>query len=169
MTSDLTHEKQQLHELVDRLAPSQVSAVRGLLQVMLDPVSRAIANAPVDDEPLTAEEAHAFNEAREWLKHNEPIPHERVPRLVNKRGGDPERALAFLRTLRHLVELIGSDVYGEFEAEARERLGQRDPDDWPILAAALALRCPIWTEDTDFFGCGVATWTSNRVRVFLRE
>lgn len=94
---------------------------------------------------------------------------EHLPRLVNKRGGDPERALAFLRALRHLVELIGSDVYDEFEAEARERLGQRDPDDWPILAAALALRCPIWTEDTDFFGCGVATWTSNRVRVFLRE
>ena len=78
MISDLTHEKQQLHELVDRLAPSQVYAVRGLLQVMLDPVSRAIANAPVDDEPLTAEEAHALNEAREWLKHNEPIPHEQV-------------------------------------------------------------------------------------------
>ena len=78
MTSDLMHEKQQLHELVDRLAPSQVCAVRGLLQVMLDPVSRAIANAPVDEEPLTAEEAHALNEAREWLKHNEPIPHEQV-------------------------------------------------------------------------------------------
>ena len=78
MTSDLTPEKQQLHELVDRLAPSQVHAVRGLLQVMLDPVSRAIANAPVDDEPLTTEEAHALNEAREWLKHNEPIPHEQV-------------------------------------------------------------------------------------------
>jgi hypothetical protein len=78
MTSDLTHEKQQLHELVDRLAPSQVYAVRGLLQVMLDPVSRAIANAPVDDEPLTAEEANALYEAREWLKHNAPIPHEQV-------------------------------------------------------------------------------------------
>jgi hypothetical protein len=78
MTSDLTHEKQQLHELVDRLAPRQVYAVRGLLQVMLDPVSRAIANAPVDDEPLTVEEVHALNEAREWLKHNEPIPHEQV-------------------------------------------------------------------------------------------
>jgi hypothetical protein len=23
------------------------------------------------------------------------------------------------------------------------------------------------TEDTDFFGCGVATWTSNRVEIFL--
>jgi predicted nucleic acid-binding protein len=39
---------------------------------------------------------------------------EHLPRLVNKRGGDPERALAFLRALRHLVELIGSDVYGEW-------------------------------------------------------
>ena len=45
---------------------------------MLDPVSRAIANAPVDDEPLTAPEAHALDEAREWLKHNPPIPHEQV-------------------------------------------------------------------------------------------
>jgi hypothetical protein len=78
MTGDLTHEKQQLRELVEKLAPSQVYAVRGLLQVMLDPVSRAVANAPVDDEPLTAEEAHALNEARDWLKHNEPIPHEQV-------------------------------------------------------------------------------------------
>jgi predicted nucleic acid-binding protein len=92
-----------------------------------------------------------------------------LPRLVIQRGGDPEKALAFLRTLSHLVELIGSDVYGEFENEARERLGRRDPDDWPILASALALRCPIWTEDTDFFGCGVATWTSDRVKVYLRE
>jgi predicted nucleic acid-binding protein len=66
------------------------------------------------------------------------------------------------------MEMIGSDVYGEFEAEARERLGQRDPEDWPILAAALALGCPIWTEDTDFFGCGVATWTSRSVQMFLR-
>jgi hypothetical protein len=78
MTSDLTHEKQQLHELVDRLAPSQVYAVRGLLQVMLDPVSRAIANAAVDDELLAVEEVHALNEAREWLKHNQPFPHEQV-------------------------------------------------------------------------------------------
>jgi hypothetical protein len=78
MASNLTQEKQQLHELVDRLAPGQVQAVRGLLQVMLDSVSRAIANAPVDDEPVTAEEAHALDEAREWLKHNRPIPHEQV-------------------------------------------------------------------------------------------
>lgn len=45
---------------------------------MPDPVSRAIANAPVDDEPLTAEEAQAVDEAREWLKRNAAIPHEQV-------------------------------------------------------------------------------------------
>jgi predicted nucleic acid-binding protein len=92
-----------------------------------------------------------------------------LPRLIIKRGGSPEKALSLLHALRALVELIGSDVYGEFEADARERLGKRDPDDWPILASALALGCPIWTEDTDFFGCGVATWTSDRVLVFLKE
>jgi predicted nucleic acid-binding protein len=94
---------------------------------------------------------------------------EHLATLVVKRGGDPEKALLFLRSLRSLVVLIGSEVYGELETEARERLGARDPEDWPILASALALGCPIWTEDTDFFGCGVATWTSDRVLMFLRE
>jgi len=53
--------------------------------------------------------------------------------------------------------------------EARKRLDSRDPEDWPILASALALQCPIWTEDTDFFGCGVATWTSTSIGSFLQE
>jgi hypothetical protein len=70
--------KEHAHELIDRLAPRQVTAVVGLLEAMLDPVSRAIANAPVDDEPVTAEEKKAIAEAREWLKHNPGIPHEQV-------------------------------------------------------------------------------------------
>ena len=45
---------------------------------MLDPVEIALANAPFDDEPLTAEAIKALNESREWLKHNDPIPHEQV-------------------------------------------------------------------------------------------
>ena len=68
---------------------------------------------------------HAYAEAEEHLVA-----------LVIKRGGDPERALALLRSLGRLVELIGSEVYGEFEAQARERLARRDPEDWPMLAAA---------------------------------
>jgi predicted nucleic acid-binding protein len=44
----------------------------------------------------------------------------------------------------------------------------RDPDDWPIVAVALLLDFPIWTEDQDFFGTGVATWTTDRVELYLR-
>src|ERR1039457_4858326 len=45
---------------------------------MLDPVSRAIANAPAEDEEVSAEEERAVAGAREWLKHNKPIPHQEV-------------------------------------------------------------------------------------------
>ena len=73
-----TTEKQQAHELIERLPPTQLSAVVGLLEAMLDPFSRALANVPIDDEPVTAEEEKALAEAREWLKHNKGIPHEQV-------------------------------------------------------------------------------------------
>src|SRR6266852_2124917 len=71
-------EKRRAHELIEKLAPRQASAVVGLLEMMLDPVSRAIANAPTDNEPLDPREEKALNEAQEWLKHNKPIPHEQV-------------------------------------------------------------------------------------------
>jgi hypothetical protein len=44
-------EKQHAHELIEQLPPSQLSALVGLLETMVDPVSRKLAAAPVDDEP----------------------------------------------------------------------------------------------------------------------
>ncbi len=73
-----TDEKQQAHELIDQLPPRQLSAVVVLLEAMLDPVSRAIAHDPIDDEPVTPEEEEALAEAREWSRHNKCIPHEQV-------------------------------------------------------------------------------------------
>lgn len=80
MSADQANPKRQLHELIERLAPSQLAAVRDLLQVMLDPVSRAIANAPLDDEPETQEERQAVAKSKEWFeKHGgQGIPHEEV-------------------------------------------------------------------------------------------
>jgi hypothetical protein len=64
---------------VERLDTAQLTtAVRFLEFMLLDPVSRAIATAPVDDEPLTEAERLAVAEADEWLKHNKPIPFEDV-------------------------------------------------------------------------------------------
>ena len=94
---------------------------------------------------------------------------EHLAALVVKRGGDPAKGLALLRSLAALGTIVSQDIYGDFEAEARKRLDVRDPEDWPILAAALALGCPIWTEDTDFFGCGVATATSANIGSFLGQ
>jgi len=72
-------EKQHAHELVERLDAAQLpTAVRFLEFMLLDPVSRAIATAPIDDEPLTEDERLAVAEADEWLKHNKPIPFEDV-------------------------------------------------------------------------------------------
>jgi hypothetical protein len=71
-------DKQRAHELIERLSPSQVPAAVGMLESLLDPVSRTIANAPIDDEPLTKDDEKALAEAREWSKHNQPIPHEQV-------------------------------------------------------------------------------------------
>ena len=72
------NEKQQAHDLIERLAPSQISAVVHLLEVMTDPVAHSLANAPIDDEPISEEEMRAVEASREWLKDHEPISHEEV-------------------------------------------------------------------------------------------
>jgi hypothetical protein len=59
--------KQHAHELIERMAPAQVSAVVALLETMLDPVSRAIANSPFDDEPETEAERQAVAASKAWM------------------------------------------------------------------------------------------------------
>lgn len=59
--------KEQAHELIEQMAASQVYAVVNLLEVMLDPVSRSIANAPFEDEPISEEENRAVAASKAWL------------------------------------------------------------------------------------------------------
>jgi predicted nucleic acid-binding protein len=100
----------------------------------------------------------AFAEAREHL-----------PEILLKRGINPEAAMAVLDELLLLIGCVDAEIYGPFGAIARQRLRTRDEDDWPVLAVSLAMECPIWTEDADFFGAGVATWTTDRVELLLKE
>ncbi len=71
-------QKQHAHELVDRLDTGQLDAVVRLLEVMTDPVARAIANAPIEDEPISEEEIRTVEASREWLKTHKGIPNEEV-------------------------------------------------------------------------------------------
>jgi hypothetical protein len=80
MATNGESKKRRAHELIDRLAPRQASAVVGILEVMLDPVAQAIANAPVDDEPETEEEHQAVAESKAWFERRggKGIPHDEV-------------------------------------------------------------------------------------------
>jgi hypothetical protein len=71
-------QKQHAHELVDRLDTGQLNAVIRLLEVMTDPVARSLANAPIDDEPVTEEEARDITAARAAFERGDGIPHEQV-------------------------------------------------------------------------------------------
>jgi predicted nucleic acid-binding protein len=93
-----------------------------------------------------------------------------VPEILTKRGFPAQASAVYAETLDLLplrVTLMPSEAYADRETEARLRLAGRDEGDWPILALALELGCPIWTEDTDFFGSGVPTWTTDRVELYL--
>jgi predicted nucleic acid-binding protein len=50
-------------------------------------------------------------------------------------------------TIGRMVEPVDRSLYEDFENLARDRVLTRDPDDWPIVAVALLLDFPIWTED----------------------
>jgi hypothetical protein len=71
-------DKQHAHELIDRLAPGQVAAVVGLLEIILDPFARKLANAPYDHEPVSAEEARELEETRASLGRGEGISNAEV-------------------------------------------------------------------------------------------
>ena len=68
MALDLVQERRQAHAYLDHLPPEQLSAVRGLLETMLD------------REQIADEEEGAVHEAKQWLRDNggKGIPHEEV-------------------------------------------------------------------------------------------
>ena len=99
----------------------------------------------------------AFDDAEKYL-----------PPLLSKRHISGADLPATFHYLQQFVETVDRDVYGNFENDAKARLQGRDEEDWPVLASALALNCPLWTEDTDFFGTGIAVWTTSRIEIFLK-
>jgi predicted nucleic acid-binding protein len=98
----------------------------------------------------------AYADARQYL-----------PGLLIRRGVDPAAAMAVLDQLEIIVRCVDAELYETAKTEALRRIESRDADDWPVLACAMLLDCPVWTEDADFFGTGVATWTSDRVELYL--
>ena len=118
--------------------------VRGLLQAYEDSIVFYTPDVCVDD-------------AREY-----------IPRVLISRGDDPETGTAVLDQVELLVQPVDEALYRDFGQLARERVAARDVEDWLVVAVALMLSAPVWTEDRDFFGSGIATWTTDRVELYLQ-
>jgi hypothetical protein len=91
MAQAATNPKQHAFELINRMSTGQVSAVVGLLEAMLDPVSIALANAPYDDEPVSEEEARDIAESRAAYARGEVVSHDEVLAEFGLTADDFER------------------------------------------------------------------------------
>ncbi len=66
----MTADRQHAHHLLDQLGPTQLAAVVHLLEAIVSPHD--------DTDTLSNSERQAIADADEWLKDNQPIPHEEV-------------------------------------------------------------------------------------------
>jgi hypothetical protein len=80
MEPNLTQERQRAHALLDMLPDHKLNVVRNLLEVMVEPFSRSLALAPVEEEEITPETAAALDCARASLARGEGIPHDEIRR-----------------------------------------------------------------------------------------
>lgn len=75
--------------------------------------------------------------------------------------------MAVLEGLVSIVQSVDEEIYADMRTQAMQRIAMRDANDWPILACAMTLGWPVWTEDADFFGTGVPIWTTDRVSLYF--
>lgn len=70
--------RQEAHKYLDCLPGEQLAAVHNLLESMLSPLERALALAPVETEPISAQEAAAMEKGAASLDRNGGVPFEQV-------------------------------------------------------------------------------------------
>lgn len=83
--------RQHAHDLIERMPGPQIAAVARLLEVMLDPVSGALAAAPVEREAISAAEEREAAQSRRWLATHRGVPLEAV-KAEMERGARPRRS-----------------------------------------------------------------------------
>jgi hypothetical protein len=80
MEPNLDQERRQAHALIDVLPPEKLTAVKSLLEVMVEPLARSLALAQAEEEELTPETTAALDRARASLVRGQGIPHDEILR-----------------------------------------------------------------------------------------
>jgi len=91
-----------------------------------------------------------------------------IPDVAKRRGLNSALVRSILQDVAGIIQPVDKSLYESHDKLARERIQRRDPRDWPVVAVALMPGLPVWTEDQDFFGSGIPTWTTDRVELYLR-
>lgn len=76
-------DRQQAHQLLDRLGPTQFTAVAQLLEVLttdVESLAHSLARTPVEDEEVTTETAASLERARASIARGEGIAHDEILR-----------------------------------------------------------------------------------------
>jgi predicted nucleic acid-binding protein len=92
--------------------------------------------------------------------------HEYAGYLAKKRRLSSDLVLLALAALP--VTVVDRAVYAARVPEAARRIGSRDPDDAELLALALHLNVPVWSNDKDFEAAGVEWHTTAQLLRKLR-
>jgi hypothetical protein len=80
MEPNLNQERQEAFALLNMLPAGKLNTVCSLLEVMVGPLARSLALAPVEQEEVPPEAAAALERARASLARGEGIAHEKVRR-----------------------------------------------------------------------------------------
>lgn len=96
----------------------------------------------------------------------------RIDRFAKRRelsaAGREELLVRCTEAIDDNLAVLQEPIYSALEDEALAR-SVRDPTDWPVVACALALSAGVWTEDNDFLGTGVPTWTTATLSLWLER
>ena len=100
-----------------------------------------------DDVERVYTPAAAYDEVLEYL-----------PSLAKKKRLELDTLLLAFAALP--VTIMERSEYEAKLPAARRRIGRRDPDDVDVLALALTLKLPVWSNDNDFENSGVEWYTT---------
>lgn len=118
---------------------------------------------------VTAPGLELFVAAGAWTETLHELP-KRVEAILRQGKLSREQveslASGALALIDEVATLVNEEQYLPLQTEALRRI-PADPDDWPTVAVALLLDAQIWSEDRDFFGCGVGVWTTQTLATHL--
>ena len=134
--------------------------------VLVGELLRQAGRARLRDDRL-----NLFLPEQMWRETQWVLP-ARIEQFGQRRGLSPaiqhDLMMTCLEAVTGNVDVVAEPIYMAREDEARAR-SLRDPDDWPVVACALSLGAGVWTNDNDFLGTGVPTWTTATLDLWLQR